>query len=118
MGDSLSAVLLANSQPLGQRLGSLDRPPALQKTSLGVLSSHASKALLDNGGGGSISSGPSGNAHYVDALKHVVYLFLICMLFDVNQSWRLFIAQWSHSTLLQMGTLRRCLTLTSRTCLP
>ena len=65
-GDSLSAVLLANSQPLGKRLGSLDRPLALQKTSLGVLGSHASKALLDNGGGGgSMSSGPSGNAHYL-----------------------------------------------------
>lgn len=61
MGDSLSAVLLANSQPLSKRLGSLDRPPALQKTSLGVLSSHASRALLDNDGGGSMSSGPSGN---------------------------------------------------------
>ena len=62
-GDSLSAVLLANSQPLCKRLGSLDRPLALQKTSLGVLGSHASKALLDNGG--SMSSGPSGNAHYL-----------------------------------------------------
>lgn len=63
-GDSLSSVLLANSQPLGNRLGSLDRPLALQKTSLGVLGSHASKALLDNGGG-SMSSGPSGDAHYL-----------------------------------------------------
>ena len=65
-GDSLSAVLLANSQPLGKRLGSLDRPPALQKTSLGVLSSHASKSLLDNARGGSMSSGPSGNANHLD----------------------------------------------------
>ena len=76
MGDSLSAVLLANSQPLSQRLGSLDRPPALQKTSLGIRSSHASKAMLDNAGGGSMSSGPSGNAHSFDTLKHVSLLVL------------------------------------------
>lgn len=68
-GDSLSAVLLANSQPLGKRLGSLDRPPALQKTSLRVSISYASKALLDNGGagGGSSSSGPSGDAYPLDS---------------------------------------------------
>ena len=50
-GDSLSAVLLANSQPLSHRSGSLDRPPSLQKASLRLSASYTSKPLLDNGGG-------------------------------------------------------------------
>ena len=59
-GDSLSSVLLANVQPLSHRLGSLDRPAALQKTSLKMSSCYASKGLLDNGG--DISDlGPPGN---------------------------------------------------------
>ncbi|KAL3161919.1 hypothetical protein ABBQ38_009004 [Trebouxia sp. C0009 RCD-2024] len=50
-GDSLSSVLLANAQPLSHRLGSLDRPAALQNTSLRMSSRYASRGLLDNGGG-------------------------------------------------------------------
>lgn len=50
-GDSLSAVLLANSQPLSQRSGSLDRPPSLQKASLRLSASYSSKPLLANDAG-------------------------------------------------------------------
>ena len=48
--DSLSAVLLANSQPLSRRSGSLDRHPSLQRSSLrpSVSLSAASRPLLDN----------------------------------------------------------------------
>lgn len=46
-GDSMSAVLLANAQPLSQRSGSLDRPPSLQRSSLRLSSSSTpSKPLL------------------------------------------------------------------------
>ena len=48
VGDSLSAVLLANAQPLSQRSGSLDRPPSLQRSSLRPSLSVTSKPLLDN----------------------------------------------------------------------
>lgn len=48
VGDSLSAVLLANAQPLSQRSGSLDRPPSLQRSSLQPSLSVTSKPLLDN----------------------------------------------------------------------
>lgn len=47
-GDSLSAVLLANAQPLSRRSGSLDRPPSLQGSSLRTSVSATSKPLLDN----------------------------------------------------------------------
>ena len=48
-GDSMSAVLLANAQPLSQRSGSLDRPPSLQRSSLRLSGvSTPSKPLLDN----------------------------------------------------------------------
>ncbi len=47
-GDSLSAVLLANAQPLSQRSGSLDRPPSLQRASLRPSVSATSKPLLDD----------------------------------------------------------------------
>ncbi len=48
-GDSMSAVLLANAQPLSQRSGSLDRPPSLQRSSLRLSgSSTPSKPLLGN----------------------------------------------------------------------
>ena len=50
-GDSLSAVLLANSQPLSHRSGSLDRPPSLQKASLRLSASYSSKPLLANDAG-------------------------------------------------------------------
>ena len=44
----MSAVLLANAQPLSQRSGSLDRPPSLQRSSLRLSgSSTPSKVLLD-----------------------------------------------------------------------
>lgn len=62
-GDSLSSVLLANAQPLSHRLGSLDRPAALQKTSLKMSSRYASRGLLDNGSGIS-DFGPPGDPHY------------------------------------------------------
>lgn len=62
-GDSLSSVLLANAQPLSHRLGSLDRPAALQRTSFRILSRYASKGLLDNGDGMS-DLGPPGNEHH------------------------------------------------------
>jgi len=49
LGDSMSAVLLANAQPLSQRSGSLDRPPSLQRSSLRLSgSSTPSKPLLDD----------------------------------------------------------------------
>lgn len=45
----MSAVLLANAQPLSQRSGSLDRPPSLQRSSLRLSgSSTPSKPLLGN----------------------------------------------------------------------
>ncbi len=45
----MSAVLLANAQPLSQRSGSLDRPPSLQRSSLRLSGvSTPSKPLLDN----------------------------------------------------------------------
>lgn len=62
-GDSLSSVLLANAQPLSHRLGSLDRPAALQNTSLRMSSRYASRGLLDNGGG-ICDFGPAGDAHH------------------------------------------------------
>ena len=47
---SLSAVLLANAQPMGRRSGSLDRLQAVQRTSLRLPQESAkSRSLLDNG---------------------------------------------------------------------
>lgn len=45
---SLSAVLLANAQPMGRPCGSLDRLPAVQRSSLCLQASPASRSLLDN----------------------------------------------------------------------
>lgn len=56
LGDSLSAVLLANAQPMGRRTGSLDSHPSLQRTSLRLQESAKSRSLLDNGSEMSASS--------------------------------------------------------------
>ena len=54
--DSLSAVLLANAQPMGRRSGSLDRHLSVQRTSLRLQQSAPSRSLLDNGSAVSGSS--------------------------------------------------------------